>query len=272
MVIKPKASLVWGEYAVTGSRSSLSGGEQATLDPDLVANHKSLVCTFPEMQSGEGGVSTGFKFNCAKLKTLTGQDEQSARGLYRDKKCFVIGFKPILHSNFMPQVDSDDNAARNRLWVARFGSTFPADVTEKDVARRRFPRIENLRERMKEWAPFHFLLMLEALRDFRRRNCVLPPGAQQIEGSLMHQAVVAQTPEGKLRAWVEEHYTHVPLREKDSGTKLEVLHTAYASAAPPVHAKVLGKILFAKMLNAVYPNIGPHKNTNHTANGLYLLR
>ncbi len=59
-------------------------------------------------------------------------------------------------------------------------------------------------------------------RDFRRRNCVLPPGAQQIEGSLMHQAAVAQTPEGKLRAWVEENYTHVPLREKDKGTKLEV--------------------------------------------------
>ncbi len=74
---------------------------------------------------------------------------------------------------------------------------------------------------------FIFLLMLESLRDFRRRNCVLPPGAQQIEGSLMHQAAVAQTPEGKLRAWVEENYTHVPLREKDTGTKLDALYAAY---------------------------------------------
>ena len=265
--------LTLGDYAVTGNRSSLSGpADQSTLDPDLVANHKSLVCTFPEVQSVENGVSAGFKFNCGKLKALTGQDEQSARGLYRDKKGIVIRFKPIMHSNFMPQVDSDDSAARNRLWVARFGSTFPAGLTEPDVPRRRFPRIENLRDTMAAWAPFHFLLMLEALRDFRRRNCVLPPGAQQIEGSLMHQAVVAQTPEGKLRAWVEEHYSHVPLREKDSGTKLEALYAAYTSASPPIHAKMLGKILFAKMLNAVYPNIGPHKNTNHTANGLYLLR
>jgi hypothetical protein len=114
--------------------------------------------------------------------------------------------------------------------------------------------------------------MLEALRDFRRRNCVLPPGAQQIEGSLMHQAVVAQTPEGKLRAWVEEHYEHVPLREKDSGTKLDALYTAYTTAAPPVHAKLLGKILFGKMLNAVFPNIGPHKNSACTVSGIYLLR
>ena len=92
-----------------------------TLDPDLVANHKSLVCTFPEVQSIEGGVSCGFKFNCGKLKALTGNDEQSVRGLYRDKKGIIIAFKPILHSNYMPQVDSDDSAARNRLWVARFG-------------------------------------------------------------------------------------------------------------------------------------------------------
>ena len=265
--------LTLGDYAVTGSRSSLCGtADQATLDPDLVANHKSLVCTFPEAQGIENGASTGFKFNCGKLKALTGQDEQSARGLYRDKKGIVIRFKPIMHSNFMPQVDSDDSAARNRLWVARFGSTFPAGLTERDIPRRRFPRIENLRDQMATWAPYHFLLMLEALRDFRRRNCVLPPGAQQIEGSLMHQAVVAQTPEGKLRAWVEEHYTHVPLREKDSGTKLEALYTAYTSSAPPVHAKLLGKILFGKMLNAIFPNIGPHKNGACTVSGLYLLR
>jgi hypothetical protein len=171
----------------------------------------------------------------------------------------------------MPVVDSDDSAARGRLWVARFGATFPAGLTEADVQRRRFPRIENLRDQMATWAPYHFLLMLEALRDFRRRNCVLPPGAQQIEGSLMHQAVVAQTPEGKLRAWVEEHYSHVPLREKDSGTKLDALYTAYTATVPPVHAKMLGKILFGKMLNGVFPNIGPHKNT--TSSGFtYLLR
>jgi hypothetical protein len=94
--------LTLGDYAVTGNRSSLSGTqEQMTLDPDLVANHKSLVCTFPEVQSIEAGVSSGFKFNCGKLKALTGNDEQSVRGLYRDKKGIIIGFKPILHSNFM---------------------------------------------------------------------------------------------------------------------------------------------------------------------------
>jgi hypothetical protein len=264
--------LTLGDYAVTGNRSSLAGTqEQMTLDPDLVANHKSLVCTFPEVQSIEGGVSSGFKFNCGKLKALTGNDEQSVRGLYRDKKGIIIGFKPILHSNFMPMVGSDDSAARNRLWVARFGSTFPADLVEPDVHRRRFPRIENLRDVMRAWAPYHFLLMLEALRDFRRRNCVLPVGAQQIEGSLMHQELVAQTPEGRLRAWVESNYTHVPLREKDTGSKLEALHTAYASAAPPVHQKLLGKTTFGKLLCTVYPGVGPYRGSAGET-GIFLLR
>jgi hypothetical protein len=39
----------------------------------------------------------------------------------------------------------------------------------------------------------------------------------------------------------------------DSGTRLEAIYAAYTACAPPVHARVLGKILFAKMLNAVFP-------------------
>ena len=81
----------------------------------------------------------------------------------------------------------------------------------------------------------------------------------------MHQAAVAQTPEGKLRAWVEEHYTHVPLREKDTGTNLEALFAAYTSATPPVHQKLLGKIKLGRMLN------GPHRTTTG-ASEVYLLR
>ena len=112
---------------------------------------------------------------------------------------------------------------------------------------------------------------LEALRDFIRRNKVLPPGAQHIEGSLMHQVAAALTPEGKLRAWVDANYAPVPIKEKDSGSKLDALYSAYFAAAPPVHAKPLGKILFAKMLTSVCAGVGPHKNSTGSAH-VYLLR
>ena len=68
------------------------------------------------------------------------------------------------------------------------------------------------------------------------------------------------TPGEKLRTWIDARYSRIPLREKDTGTKLEALHAAYCAASPPVHSKILGKILFGKLLNTIYPNIGPHKN------------
>ena len=83
---------------------------------------------------------------------------------------------------------------------------------------------------------------------------------------------MAQTPEGRLRAWVESNYTHVPLREKDTGTKLEALYAAYTSASPPIHQKVLGRNKLAAMLGAVYAGVGPHRNAAGSVNGLYLLR
>ena len=61
-------------------------------------------------------------------------------------------------------------------------------------------------------------------------------------------------------------------RPPGTGTKLHTLYTAYASATPPVHIMMLGRSTFGKMLNALYNNIGPHKNGECTVSGLYLLR
>jgi hypothetical protein len=263
--------LTLGAYAVTGNKLSLSGShDQATLDPDLIANHKALFCVFPEIQSSEGGMSCGFKFNCGKLKAITGDDEVQGRGLFCNSKGYSVGFVSVAHTNLMPQVDSNDPTATERLWVARFGSKFPAGLTVADPARRMYPRIRNLKARMREWAPYHFLIMVEGLREFRRRGEVLPPGAQTIVGSFAHQALVSQTPQGKLRAWVEGHMEHVPLSEKDLGMKLEELHGEYVRCG--AHPKPLGKTTFAAMLREVYPGIGPHKSSSGAVSGLYLLR
>ncbi len=80
-----------------------------------------------------------------------------------------------------------------------------------------------------------------------------------------------QSQEASLRSWVEANYTHIPLREKDSGAKLEALHTTYATAVPQVHARVLGKTTLGRMLVAVYPGIGPHRGSSGET-GLFLLR
>jgi hypothetical protein len=74
-----------------------------------------------------------------------------------------------------------------------------------------------------------------------------------------------------LRAWVEENYAHVTLREKNTGTKLDTLYTAYTSMVPPVHTKMLGRNHFAKMIESIYQGVGPHRGENGTR-GIYLLR
>jgi hypothetical protein len=78
--------------------------------------------------------------------------------------------------------------------------------------------------------------------------------------------------QSQLRSWVESSYTHVPLREKDTGTKLEALYASYFSTAPPVHQKILGRNTFAKMLISIYPGVGPHRNLANTVSGIYLLQ
>ena len=96
----------------------------------------------------------------------------------------------------------------------------------------------------------------------------VPPGTPGSNGDAPNIA----TPETKIREWVEANYTRISRSEKDTGTKLEALYSAYTSAAPPVHARVLGRNKFAKMLSAVFPNVGPHRNGACTVSGLYLLR
>ena len=89
------------------------------------------------------------------------------------------------------------------------------------------------------------------------------------EGGAPWQSQLLQ--ETCLRAWVESKYIHVPLREKDTGSKLEALYAMYASCVPPVHSKALGRNTFGKMLNSIYRGVGPHRGAAGET-GIYLLR
>ena len=204
---------------------------------------------------------------------MTGNDTVCARGLYQMPRNVCIKHKPIMMSNTMPELDHGDQAASARVRVSLFGSRFvkTSDTLTEDRARRIYRRIPDLNAKLDEWAPFHMLLMLEWLRAFKESEMELPPGDEHTQGSYANRAVAQQTPQGKLREWVEENYTHVPLSEKDTGTKLDVLYTAYTTCAPPIHVKVLGKILFARMLIEICPNIGPRKNSAGSSL-MYLLR
>ena len=261
--------LTLGDYYATGNIGALTPGSRETLDVEILRNYKALVCAFPEAQSSDrDGHSMGLKLDSGKLKVLTGNDSILARGLYRNPESIKVKYKPFAVSNSMPELDHTDEPARDRVRVTRFGSKF--STSTEDNRRRIYKCIPNMDTRLVEWAPFHMVRMLEWLAWFNAAGNKLAAGDEHTEGSFANRAVIAQTPEGKLRAWVDADYTLVPLKEKDSGTKLEVLYTAYTAMAPPVHTKVLGRNHFAKMLESIYPGIGPHRSAD--TRGLYLLR
>ncbi len=57
-----------------------------------------------------------------------------------------------------------------------------------------------------------------------REPVQLAHGAARVAGG-------SASAEQQLRMWVESNYTHIPLRAKDTGTKLERLFASYTSAA-----------------------------------------
>ena len=107
-----------------------------------------------------------------KAPHIAGNHRHSVRAPYRLPRSqgITFDFKPIVLSTVMPVVHPPNNAARERLWIARFGSRFVAADGGGEVApnRRIFARIENVEERMRKWAPYFLMMMGEALRDFRR--------------------------------------------------------------------------------------------------------
>ena len=119
-----------------------------------------------------------------------------------------------------------------------------------------------------------FVAGIENQSPAQERQLYAAPLAAPLAAPVAAPAPVAAhpSPEEKLRAWVEANYTRISLREKDSGTKLETLYTAYTTCVPPIHQKVLGRNTFAQMLNAVYTNIGPHQTSLSDRSRVYLLR
>ena len=260
--------LTFGDYYGAGNIGALTPGPRETLDVELVRNCKKLVVAFPEAQSSDrDGHSMNLKLDSGKLKVMTGNDTVIARIIYHMPKDVDIMNTPFMGSNNMPELDHGDPVACERVRVTRFGSTFSSGPGDR--ARRVYKCVPDLKSKLTEWAPFHMLMLLGWLRLFNAAGRKLDAGDEHAAGSFANLAVLAQTPEGKLRCWVEANYTRVA--DKANGTKLEDLYTAYTAMAPPVHTKVLGKILFAKMLELIYPGIGGHRGKDGSK-GIFLLR
>jgi len=93
---------------------------------------------------------------------------------------------------------------------------------------------------------------------------VAPPGDQHTAGSFANKAVASQTPEGKVRSWVEANFTHVS--EARHGTKLKLIYEAYRTHSA---ANTMGRNELAACLKTLYPAI---KHRCAKEGDIYLVR
>ena len=120
---------VLGDYAKTAQPDSFekktfsNGGSVASEDIARLAGSRLVRISEP---------SKGMKFECKKIKEMTGNDKITARGLYSDSFEFRCSFTFIFLCNSLPVIDDDTMFTSNRLKVIPFNESFPDGSSRQD--------------------------------------------------------------------------------------------------------------------------------------------
>ncbi len=115
--------------------------------------------------------SSHFRLSASLLKTLTGGDTISARGLHQAPIEFRAEFALIIASNFRPQLPDDDDAIWERVWEIPF--THRLDKAQRDhKLRERLQSDPKIRSAILNWA-------LDGLRALREED-FSPPEAVRL--------------------------------------------------------------------------------------------
>ena len=164
----------------------------------------------------------GIKLNSQLVKTLTGDNIISIRGLYSEATSAPFQPKLVFVSNYPPVVDTTDAALLRRYYTVSFDSRFVPGVTEDDPENRVFVAtdIDELKMRAKTWAPFHFLLALKWLRQFKTEEGGRLP--ELPESSAAARAMYEETPEAIFLEWFKELYEWSLKRPTDARYYIKV--------------------------------------------------
>jgi putative DNA primase/helicase len=110
---------VLGDYAVTAAPSTFMQQENdGRPRPDLLALKGARLVTATETEDSK-------RLAEATVKAMTGGDEMSCRGLYKDNESFLPSHLAILASNYMPTVRGQDQGIWDRLLRIPFEVTIP---------------------------------------------------------------------------------------------------------------------------------------------------
>ena len=80
----------------------------------------------------------------AAVKSITGRDELTTRGLHENPISFVPQFKMWLSTNYLPAVNDDTIFKSDRVWVIEFNETFVSKDKRDDKLKEYFEHPDNL--------------------------------------------------------------------------------------------------------------------------------
>ncbi len=80
----------------------------------------------------------------AAVKSITGRDELTTRGLHENPISFIPQFKMWLSTNYLPAVNDDTVFKSDRIWVIEFNETFVSKDRRDDKLKEYFEKPENL--------------------------------------------------------------------------------------------------------------------------------
>ena len=109
----------------------------------------------------------GKKWNESRIKEITGGDKIRARFMGKDEFEYVPELKLIISGNYEPQIESADEAMRNRFFIIPFDQVFSGENADQHLDAK-------LRQ---EW-PGIWRWAIEGGLDWQRDGLVIPPKVQ----------------------------------------------------------------------------------------------
>jgi putative DNA primase/helicase len=116
---------IMGDFGVSLDEDTMMKKSSGGAKPELMDLLYSRCGFLPESEKKE-------KINSKRVKTITGDDEISARHLYGHQIKFRTQCKPIFPTNFKPEIDIDDKAILDRLKLIPFLGRFEKTQANTD--------------------------------------------------------------------------------------------------------------------------------------------
>lgn len=117
--------LIFGDYAETAAAATFSASSRGqSLTNDLNDLRGKRFVSLSETDQDE-------RMNEALLKRITGGDTAKSRGLYKENSKWRVEFSLWMATNYLPRINSDDNAIWRRLKPIHFPNVISRSGTEE---------------------------------------------------------------------------------------------------------------------------------------------